>query len=171
MCDRARSGGYALAEDLPHQSGAYALLLKPRQDVTITVGKLGTFHLTSGLYVYLGSAMGTGGIRARVSRHLRDSKRPHWHIDALTNACSVESVYWVVQTARLECAWTRALLNLSGSSTPIPGFGSSDCSNSCPAHLVQLSNSRNCWELATAIELSNTSTTVAGLPAPSFERP
>ena len=40
--------------------------------------------LAPGCYVYAGSARGPGGIRARVRRHLRPDKTPHWHIDQVT---------------------------------------------------------------------------------------
>ena len=41
-------------------------------------------------------------------------------------------------TTRLECVWVKRLIALDGTSVPAPGFGSSDCRNGCPAHLVQL---------------------------------
>jgi Uri superfamily endonuclease len=124
--------------NLPTDSGTYALLLRTHHDATLEVGRLGSFRLPAGLYVYVGSACGPGGIQARVNRHLRDGKRPHWHIDAFTPACTVEGVCWVVDAERLECAWVQSLLALAGSLAPIPGFGSSDCTSRCPAHLVEL---------------------------------
>ena len=44
----------------------------------------------------------------------------------------------VTNGARLECTWVKRLLALLGASAPAPGFGSSDCRNGCPAHLVRL---------------------------------
>ena len=44
----------------------------------------------------------------------------------------------VTDGARLECTWVKRLLALNGASAPAPGFGSSDCRNGCPAHLVRL---------------------------------
>ena len=123
---------------LPSDPGTYALLLHSPEPVSLQVGRLGGFRLSAGSYVYVGSALGPGGIRARVSRHLRDSRRRHWHIDALLHECIVEGVCWVVTDARLECAWVRSLLTLEGASAPIARFGSSDCSNRCPSHLVKL---------------------------------
>jgi Uri superfamily endonuclease len=138
MGDHVLFGDRKVAETLPPHAGTYALLLRPRHDVTLTVGRNGTFKLAAALYVYVGSALGPGGVRARVSRHLSTDKRMRWHIDVLANASNVESVCWVLETERLECTWAQALLSLPGSSAPIPGFGSSDCSHGCPAHLVQL---------------------------------
>jgi len=126
------------AERPPPRPGTYALLLRLQQYTTLEVGRMGTFRLQAGLYVYVGSARGPGGLRARLDRHTRDDKRPHWHIDAFTHECRVEGVCWVVDTERLECAWVQSLLKLAGSEAPIPGFGSSDCPSRCPAHLVEM---------------------------------
>jgi Uri superfamily endonuclease len=123
---------------MPRDRGTYALLLCAHKPVSLQVGELGSFRLSVGAYVYVGSALGSGGLRARVSRHLRDSRRTHWHIDALLHECGVEGVCWVITEDRLECTWVRSLLNLPGAFAPIRGFGSSDCSNGCPSHLVKL---------------------------------
>jgi Uri superfamily endonuclease len=37
-----------------------------------------------GTYLYCGSAKGSGGITARVTRHCKQDKKPHWHVDELT---------------------------------------------------------------------------------------
>lgn len=125
-------------DTLPRDPGTYALLLRTHEPVGLQVGKLGSFRLSAGTYVYVGSALGSGGIRARVSRHLRDSRRTHWHLDALLHKCVMEGVCWTIAGDRLECTWVRSLLNLPGAFAPITGFGSSDCSNGCPSHLVTL---------------------------------
>jgi Uri superfamily endonuclease len=101
-------------------------------------GRLGEFRLAPGYYVYVGSAHGSGGLRARIGRHLRRDKRRHWHIDALTNALPVIAVRAAAAGPEQECAWVRRLLALPGASAPVKGFGSSDCHSGCPAHLVRL---------------------------------
>src|SRR5208337_3227365 len=68
----------ASLEALP---GTYALLLSTASDAEIRVGRLGDMRLQSGFYVYVGSALGPGGVRARVNHHMRASPRHHWHID------------------------------------------------------------------------------------------
>jgi Uri superfamily endonuclease len=103
--------------------------------------RFGSVTLTAGLYVYVGSAHGPGGLRARVGRHLREAKPRHWHIDYLTAALPVAHVVASETTASLECVWVKRLSALAGASVPIPGFGSSDCRNHCPAHLIRLPNS------------------------------
>ncbi len=124
----------------PPAPGTYALLIRVAEPIEITPGRLGTFQLDSGWYVYVGSALGPGGLAARVGRHLRPAgeKRPCWHIDYLTAQVSVSQVVWVVGDERRECQWARWLLALPGASAPIPGFGASDCD--CPAHLIRLAD-------------------------------
>jgi Uri superfamily endonuclease len=109
----------------------------------VSVGRLGKKELPAGKYAYLGSAMGPGGLRARLGRHLRGEGKPHWHIDALRRVALVQAVCyltvpWVTVEQRLECLWGQALAGLPGAAVPIPGFGASDCRLGCPAHLVAL---------------------------------
>jgi Uri superfamily endonuclease len=106
---------------------------------TLTAGRLGAFDLSPGVYVYVGSALGPGGLRARVARHLRAEKRPHWHVDALTTIAPVVGVWWTVSPVRMECEWAWALANLPGVTIPIPRFGASDCR--CPGHLLGMGKS------------------------------
>jgi len=49
--------------------------------VAIRVGKLGVLPLQPGFYVYVGSAHGPSGLRARLAHHLGPGSRRHWHID------------------------------------------------------------------------------------------
>ncbi|HIQ09546.1 MAG TPA: DUF123 domain-containing protein, partial [Anaerolineaceae bacterium] len=56
---------------LPSTPGAYALALRLERPVGLRVGALGVWDFPEGVYVYLGSARGPGGIRARLGRHLR----------------------------------------------------------------------------------------------------
>ena len=100
----------------------------------LPVARLKNPVLDPGLYVYAGSAFGPGGIRARVGRHLRMDKKPHWHIDQLSNrvACIDVKSY----PGGRECALVADLL-AAGATVPVPGFGSSDCRD-CAAHLVRL---------------------------------
>ena len=69
---------------LPVAPGAYALTFRLDVPVTLPIATLKNPMLDAGTYVYAGSAFGPGGIRARVSRHLRTGKKPHWHIDHLS---------------------------------------------------------------------------------------
>lgn len=69
---------------LPVERGTYALLLRITARRRWIVGKLGPREFPEGYYLYLGSAL--NGLETRLRRHLRRDKKPHWHIDVLTNA-------------------------------------------------------------------------------------
>jgi Uri superfamily endonuclease len=128
--------------DLTAAPGAYVLLLTANAPAVLNMSRFGKLTLAAGRYAYVGSAHGPGGLKARVGRHLRAEKPFHWHIDYLTAALPVVHVVTLAVTdgARLECTWVKRLLDLNGASAPAPGFGSSDCRNGCPAHLVRLPN-------------------------------
>ncbi len=106
----------------------------------VSVGRLGSFDLMPGTWIYAGSARGPGGLRARLTRHLRPDKPRHWHVDHLTAALPPPHTIAIPEapgeTLRLECAWIGQLLRTRGFSAPIPGFGNGDCQSGCPAHLV-----------------------------------
>lgn len=68
---------------LPGAGGTYALGLALAGEVQVTVGALGQGTFPPGLYLYVGSAWGPGGLAARVGRHIRGDGKPRWHIDAL----------------------------------------------------------------------------------------
>jgi Uri superfamily endonuclease len=132
-------------DDLPVQPGTYALFIKLIDPCSITIGKLGTFYLQSGLYIYLGSARGSGGLRARLERHLQGRGKAHWHIDYLRKVSEIIGCAFSIGDEKRkfnqhsECDWTQALENLPGSLVPIPGFGASDCIAGCMSHLVFIS--------------------------------
>lgn len=119
---------------MPATGGAYALYFKLSEQVELPIPRLNNPTLDPGTYVYAGSAYGPGGIRARVSRHLRTGKKPHWHIDHLSNVTTCTRVE--TYTGGIECDVVADLL-AAGADTPVPGFGSSDC-KTCAAHLVRL---------------------------------
>jgi len=118
---------------LEARPGTYALLLSSATDAEIRVGRLGNMRLQSGFYLYVGSALGPGGVRARVSHHLYASPRPHWHIDYLKPHVTLEEVWLCHDRKRREHLWARFFSSMPGVSVPMPGFGSSDCN--CEAHL------------------------------------
>jgi len=125
-----------LADTLPAEAGTYVLMIGVGEPLRIVPGRLGAFDLPAGLYAYVGSAHGAGGLRARVGRHLRAGKKVHWHVDALTALAQVVEVWASASAERVECEWARALAALPGAEEPIPGFGASDCA--CPTHLLRL---------------------------------
>lgn len=125
-----------LAPRLAPRPGSYLLALALEAPVRIRIGRLGRFDLPPGHYLYAGSALGPGGVRARVLRHARRRKRRHWHIDALRAVARLTAVWVCLDGRRHEHAWAAACRALPAASVPVPGFGASDCA--CPAHLVHL---------------------------------
>lgn len=126
--------------------GTYILLVRLDAPLRLVVGRLGRVDFPGGLYAYVGSAHGPGGLRARIGRHLRRDKPVHWHIDALTAHAPVVAVWRRASPERLECAWARTLAALPGVTVPVLGFGSSDCR--CSSHLFVLPQDveQRAWE-------------------------
>lgn len=120
------------AEPVP---GSYLLLLYLEAPLTIHIKKR-DWRLPAGLFVYAGSAHGPGGLKARLTRHFREGKKPHWHIDRITT--EIRAMRALCYLANSECDLCTRLLASGLFSIPIPGFGSSDCKN-CPAHFLEFS--------------------------------
>ena len=116
--------------------GTYALVLRLACQAEIAIGRLGTFTFPAGYYLYVGSALGTGGLEARLARHRRHDKKLRWHIDYLLEHAQLVEVWSAVSTDKLECLWAQAARELPGGEILVPGFGSSDCR--CPSHLIYL---------------------------------
>lgn len=116
--------------------GAYSLLISLMEGKEITVGKLGSFYLPSGFYVYTGRAVRR--LAARVNRHLRKSKKLHWHIDYITrlDATQIEAVFFYESKNPIECEINQTIMDWEGAKIVVPGFGSSDCTRGCKSHLV-----------------------------------
>jgi len=69
--------------ELPEAKGTYVLIAFAGQMKRLEIGRLGTFAIVPGFYAYVGSAFGSGGLRARIGHHLESTTAPHWHIDYL----------------------------------------------------------------------------------------
>ncbi|UCE00002.1 MAG: GIY-YIG nuclease family protein [Chloroflexota bacterium] len=136
---------------IPSQMGSYALHLRLDQPSCEQIGRLGEFYFPAGDYLYIGSAMGSGGLRARLSHHLRGPKRNHWHIDWLRAITKVAGFYYLVGDKRFECLWSQMLGENPGTAIPAPRFGASDCmvsGQSCFAHLFWLGSGLRIDKLA-----------------------
>jgi Uri superfamily endonuclease len=112
--------------------GIYCLVFR-NPSCTVTIGALGEIALRKGWHIYVGSALGSGGL-ARLERHIALSrnkdKQPKWHVDWLSvnpSFCLRFTIHALTEE-RLECRLARTLGGVS-----ILGFGSSDCD--CASHL------------------------------------
>ncbi len=101
--------------------GAYILLIVTEKDEKIEIGALGKIFFKKGRYCYVGSALGPGGIEARVERHLKKRNKLRWHIDYLLQYAAVERVYYSTEMSE-----TDVVRHISKEFTGISGFGSSD---------------------------------------------
>jgi Uri superfamily endonuclease len=119
------------------QSGTYALILRSHSIAKIQVGRWGQFDIGPGYYVYVGSAFGPGGVRARILRHCRKSKPKHWHIDYLRKFLRPISTWCSYDNDHLEHRWAQAFAHMASLSS-VQGFGCSDCR--CHSHLFNASN-------------------------------
>lgn len=117
--------------------GVYTIILRVKEQLSLSVGSLGRVNLAVGQYLYTGSALGPGGLDSRVARHLRREKRVFWHIDYLTVNRQVDVSAFVRAECltRMECRVNEMLLSRLGAECAVLRFGSSDCSE-CPAHLL-----------------------------------
>ena len=111
--------------------GVYLLLLRLPTRVGVQVGRLRRIDFAPGLYGYAGSALGPGGLAARLKRHAAGAGRQHWHIDYLLPHARLLGALAREDQQRLECAW--AAWAGRQAQACIRGFGSSDCA--CTGHL------------------------------------
>ncbi len=120
-------------------AGTYVLALWLDTPQHTSVGRLGKFEFPAGWYLYVGSALGPGGLPARLARHQRRlgaGKRAHWHVDHLREHATWGAAWIRASERRLECAWAAALRRLPDAQIVAARFGASDCR--CPAHLVRV---------------------------------
>ena len=123
------------------EKGLYVLAMKMETERTIRVGKLGEFTFPVGIYLYVGSAWGPGGLKARVRRHIaragKNNGSPHWHVDYLLPFVEIESVA-TFPDERDECTLAETLADVPGAVRFPAGFGATDCG--CPGHLIFLTH-------------------------------
>ncbi|GAB4504141.1 MAG: GIY-YIG nuclease family protein [Anaerolineales bacterium] len=112
--------------------GTYILLLQNPLKNNVQIGRWREIEFEAGYYLYVGSAFGPGGVRARVLRHFRSDKSLRWHIDYLRAVTTPLGVWYTHDVVPHEHAWAGILHSIDDLS-PIPGFGCSDCR--CKTHL------------------------------------
>ena len=116
--------------------GTYALVFLCKTPFHAVIGKFGPIRIATGYWVYVGSAFGPGGLRARLAHHLKPSTRPHWHLDYIKCGLHPVEIWATDDDVKRECGWAGVFSELKGATRPIAGFGASDCS--CRSHLIHL---------------------------------
>ena len=112
--------------------GVYCLVFENHEG-TFRVGALGNLTFQEGWHIYVGSALGSGGLK-RLGRHISlarlQDRPPKWHVDyLLTNpGFFLRFAIFVVTQEQYECRLAQSL-----SKSGVPGFSCSDCS--CSSHL------------------------------------
>jgi Uri superfamily endonuclease len=109
--------------------GAYILLIELSNNQKIQIGKLGNIFFKKGFYFYIGSSM--NNLEKRISRHLNEDKKFHWHIDYLLKKAIILEIYLKKNTIKEECK----IVNIfcKEKIEKVAGFGCSDCN--CKSHL------------------------------------
>ena len=120
--------------NLPTDPGSYILWLKLNRKRMLEIGRSGEHLFPPGFYAYCGSAFGPGGLKARLSHHLRPSEKPRWHIDYLKNASRVTGIWYSGTPENQEHRFVTSLLECPGAEIIVERFGSSDCT--CRTHLL-----------------------------------
>lgn len=123
-----------LADQPPREPGSYLLMLMLPGTAEIRVGRLGRIRFGPGWYAYAGSAMGPGGLAARLRHHLGPVQKQHWHIDYLRAEAKVMEIWMAVGPPSREHDWAAALAKSPRAGKCVRGFGCSDCR--CPSHLL-----------------------------------
>ena len=113
--------------------GAYVLLVDLKSSFQSDIGSMGNLKFSAGHYFYFGSALGRGGMQARVQRHIRAKKKLHWHVDWLLLSGTVIKVLLVA--GGVECNLRQKADLINDLEVIVPCFGSSDC-DQCRAHLL-----------------------------------
>ena len=95
-----------MGEKLTKEKGTYILFLHTNKNTKISIGYLDEVNFSKGYYIYIGSALGPGGLQPRLVRHLAKKKNVHWHIDYLTVHPYFECVGYmeILSLEKIECA-------------------------------------------------------------------
>jgi Uri superfamily endonuclease len=113
--------------------GVYCLIFRNPACIA-GVGALREVAFPAGFHIYVGSALGSGGLK-RLDRHMQlavsRDRRPKWHVDYILTDSRFSLTYAVygVTMARLECLLVRAL-----GGEGVESFGCGDCA--CSTHLL-----------------------------------
>jgi Uri superfamily endonuclease len=126
--------------------GAYVLIIEIKELTKVKLQSLGDLAFESGIWIYVGSAMGNGStsLENRLKRHFRSEKTVYWHIDHLLDrGVNLQKAYWTESITHSECDIAQELES-EGSFTAGPRrYGSSDCKRGCRAHIFRFNSDAN----------------------------
>ncbi len=91
------------------KSGTYLLVMHAARHQQLEIGRLGVMQVVLGYYLYVDSAFGSGGVKARVLHHMRVSERSRWHIDYLRQVCPLVMVWCRYDEVHGEHEWVAQL--------------------------------------------------------------
>ena len=123
--------------ELKSEQGTYVLWLYLPAAQKIQIGHFKNIFFDEGYYAYVGSAFGSGGVRARLGRHFKENKNKHWHIDYLREYCMPVGAWMTYSVVKYEHQFATILSNIKSPKVAIRGFGSTDCN--CETHLFRFS--------------------------------
>jgi len=117
----------------PTEPSTYILVLRCPSARAIRVGRLGSARLRPGYYLYVGSAHGPGGLRARIGHHRRGPSG----LTAMLTTCADIPVWnpcGYASGARREHEWAAKIAAMPEAALALRDFGISDCR--CATQLV-----------------------------------
>ncbi|MFX1484563.1 MAG: DUF123 domain-containing protein [Promethearchaeota archaeon] len=120
--------------------GAYTLIIEVEKDFDIEIQSLGEVRFQSGIWAYVGSAMGSGStsLENRIKRHFRSQKKIHWHIDyLLARDAKLVKAFWAESPVHIECDIAQKIQTRDEFQIGPKNFGSSDCQKGCSAHIFR----------------------------------
>jgi Uri superfamily endonuclease len=134
--------------NIPEIGGTYILIMNVVDDLYVKIGCLGRHELKKGIYIYVGSARGPGGLKARIYRHLKLNKKVRWHIDYLTvnPKVKIKAIFYLESRALLETVIAKKLFNDDFFEGVVKGFGCTD-KRSSYTHLYKLKSTSSIEEL------------------------
>lgn len=115
--------------NIPKIKGYYVLFIEVSSDCRVTTRGGKVFDIKPGIYAYLGSAFGRGGLFSRISRHLKKEKNLFWHIDYLLDCKHARILSYLIIpcSEKVKIDYESSLSQyLSKIIKPVKGFGSSD---------------------------------------------
>ncbi|MEM0378465.1 MAG: GIY-YIG nuclease family protein [Thermosphaera sp.] len=113
-------------ESIFDDKGCYILALRVTKNHHVSTRRR-QFIIDEGVYFYVGSARGSGGVKARVFRHLFPKAKRFWHIDYLLqeDVAKIAGFYVLNDNPPVDCEAELSRIMLSHFK-PVPGFGCSD---------------------------------------------